>query len=504
MADVTVFGGTNVETVASNVSQQSYIQGQALANAIDQAFPSAVVYEGTTINPPNPSAEYLFVDSVTGPVDASGYAAIVVPASVSGATGPVTIDGGGTGSQTVLSGSQGMILIAQVGNESVDALGGSNFVFFDGVYSDSLYTGSGTTTVFGSTTNTTVNAGGADDLIRTEGGTTDVNLGTGASTVQITGGTVVVDGSSTSPTAPGFSLVMYASAAFTGTVTGGDGSYFIDASLGTGVFEGGSSGGNLIIGGSSVATLMGGGNNDSLYGGAGTTLIEGASGDETLTGAIGSYTSLVAGTGNDYFAIEGTDTVQLSVGAATVTVGSGSAYVVGDTNSGAISSSLVFQGGTEASTVIGGVGSVDISASLGGGYFKGGSSGNNLIYGDTQSGAGSVTILGGGAGDYLGGSSGGSDSLVAGAANETLASGTGNATMVGSGAGSDVFNFLQAAAGSTYTVDGFQSSDYLYYSGSNLPTGTADVGGNTTITLADSTKIVLETYGTSGINSGHS
>jgi Ca2+-binding RTX toxin-like protein len=174
--------------------------------------------------------------------------------------------------------------------------------------------------------------------------------------------------------------------------------------------------------------------------------------------------------------------------------------------------------------LFGGLGSDTVFATAGG-YFQGGTGGNNYISdNDLFVGGAPVTIVGGGNGDQLiaAGSSfadlsagsgnetlnaglsiandqlhagPGKDQLLAGTGNDTLFAGTGHATMTG-GLGTDTFTFQQGLAG-TVTISDFMTGDTVQLQGYG-PNEAQDAlanakisGGSTTLTLSDNTKITF-------------
>jgi len=151
---------------------------------------------------------------------------------------------------------------------------------------------------------------------------------------------------------------------------------------------------------------------------------------------------------------------------------------------------------TAANFVTGGAGSYYIVGGSGGGVFTGGSAGSNQLY----AGSGATTLVGGGANDLLWGGSGTSVLQAATSGFQDLVAGSGATTLIGAGSSGYVaFDFTQHTAGNTYIVQNFISSnDLLWLNNAADETaaisGATVTSGNTTLTLADNTKIVLQGF----------
>jgi hypothetical protein len=133
----------------------------------------------------------------------------------------------------------------------------------------------------------------------------------------------------------------------------------------------------------------------------------------------------------------------------------------------------------------------------------GGTGGDNFLFGGT----GATTLFGGGNGDQLiAANSAAAQALHAGAGNETLDGafsrgsdtfygGTGSATIT-AGSGTNLFVFTDGQAGGTASIEGFDSvrshidlQGYGKNEVANALKSQTVVGGTTTITLSDHTKI---------------
>lgn len=302
-------------------------------------------------------------------------------------------------------------------------------------------------------------------------------------------------------TNPGGTTVVFNTGGGSGTVVGGDGNKSINASTAIG-----------------FAVYTGGGN-DTISVGAGRNTVAAGAGQNSIT--LGTGTTQIRSTGND--------TVQVGAGNATIqAAGSNQDSVVG---------------GSGAMTIINGSGSANVNFSTqttaplssgsatafggaGGGYYRGGSNGNNLLIG----GAGAVTLQGAGNGDvliatgtsatqvlqagagnetllgslsstnnyFVGGP--GNDLIIAGSGNDTVFAGSGSETITG-GAGADTFIFSPTrSAGASITLTDFTPGvDHvtLNYGNSGLAASAAasarSVGATSShITLSDGTSITFQ------------
>jgi Ca2+-binding RTX toxin-like protein len=233
-------------------------------------------------------------------------------------------------------------------------------------------------------------------------------------------------------------------------------------------------GNNRIILGSGIDEAITSTGNDTIVSGSGLAEIDAGGGDNQIK----------TGSGEAIVTVEGNDTISAGSGLTAIqVVGSGTAYVFDK-----FGGTIVFSGGSAASTVSGGSGSVTASGGAGGGVFKGGSLGDNSITG----GSGAVTIVGGGGGDTLSGGSG--NALIqAGAGNETL----------NAGSGTDEFVFKpghDGGPGAIDTINNFNvANDTLWVGpgGPNNPDRSyaldhqTIVNGSDTIMLLDGTKLIL-------------
>lgn len=196
---------------------------------------------------------------------------------------------------------------------------------------------------------------------------------------------------------------------------------------------GGTGNGTYFVNGPSTLIDTGGTNfailNDTVGSevrfGDGNDTIIAGSGDDTVVAGRGDDLTFL-GAGNDSAFVQGNDTIFTGSGNDTVSVDFGNVFVTNE------SGNLTFINGQDASTVLGGSGSTTIFGGAGGGLYVGGAAGNNVM----TAGEGATTLIGGGAGDVLFAAGSTGDLLIAGSGNTTLSGGTStgsNTFMAGSG-----------------------------------------------------------------------
>lgn len=184
----------------------------------------------------------------------------------------------------------------------------------------------------------------------------------------------------------------------------------------------GGDGNDTLNGGDGNDVLYGNDGNDSLVGGNGLDSLAGGSGDDTLN-SINTSTdfgviSLVGGTGNDVYQVDGSFGIVEGLAEGIDTVRSrGSVYPLPDNVENLVLTSGTYAWGNNLNNEI-------IGNSL-----------NNLFYGE----GGNDEISGGTGNDTLNGDAG-SDTLNGDAGNDQISGGNGNDTLNG-GAGSDNFFF---------------------------------------------------------------
>lgn len=254
-------------------------------------------------------------------------------------------------------------------------------------------------------------------------------------------------------------------AVFAGAVSvlAGDGNDQINATAATlAVTLDGSSGNDIVTGGTQADLLMGGSGNDSivglagndnLYGGSGADTLTGGDGDDVLLGQVGDGDVLTGGLGND--TLSGGD------GIDNVTEG-------GNVNFTLTNSSLVGMGtdslvSIETATLLGGTGNNLIDATA--------SSRSVTLYG----GAGNDTLLGGTAADFISGQAG-NDSLSSGDGNDSVFGVDGN-DLINSGLGTDSVDggngndTISGDDGNDTLLGGFGNDSILGLAGDDLLLG---------------------------------
>ena len=184
-----------------------------------------------------------------------------------------------------------------------------------------------------------------------------------------------------------------------------------------------SEGGNLIALGDGSAAITTAGSSlpgDTVVAGNGAATVSGATykmynnfGQVSMMTADANATVFGGSGALDFAGGEGT----LVLGAGNSTVGGGVAGSQDEAFTGA--GTMTYNGQAEKGFLIAGTGSVTVHAGSGGGWYSGGSNGNNSL---TATGIGTV-LVGGGNGDILTGDANGWTYLVAGSGNETLVGG---------------------------------------------------------------------------------
>ncbi len=283
----------------------------------------------------------------------------------------------------------------------------------------------------------------------------------------------------------------------------------------------GSTGGVTLLGATGGSTLTGGDGPTTLDGEGDDTLVAGLGPTNVNTGAGGSNVTL-----NDTVASSVASSVT-SGGADTIMAGSGTVSVTVTGVRGGIiypqASRLNFIGGSGATILYVGTGSVQVQAGAGGGTFYAGRGGGSVL----TAGSGLVVFFGAANGDVLTAGGNANDTLIAGAGNEILFGGssTGSITLVGgsgidsmtaglgrttfvAGSGEDTMAvggvgdliiFRSGRAGGFDAIDNFRvGTDALQLIGYGageaeavLSTQTSDGSGGSLLRLDDGTRIDL-------------
>jgi len=195
--------------------------------------------------------------------------------------------------------------------------------------------------------------------------------------------------------------------------------------------------------------------NNSLNGGDGADTLLGGSGNDTLTGGAGAD-SLNGGAGNDTYVNPTGDTVTEAASAGTDTVQSNATF------------SLAALANVERLVLTGSANITGTGNALN--NLVSGNSGNNTLYGME-----------------------GNDTVNGGAGNDAINGGAGNDTMNG-GAGADTFTFGVSGTGND-RIEGFSTAEDRFGLGSGSFTGRTEAGGNTTLTHAGGTILIVGVTG---------
>jgi Ca2+-binding RTX toxin-like protein len=353
-----------------------------------------------------------------------------------GTAGNVSIVGGGSGDETIWSGSYDTITGGAanmtVGGAQYDTItGGTGYDFLDGSRgNESISGGAGGVKLIWSGAGDTINGGGGQETI----------------------GGVQND-----------------------TIIGGTGSEFIDGSAGQQVIVGGTAGqetiwggvGDTVYGGGDAAVTIGGGQYDTIIGGTGTERIDGWLGHQLIIGGttgdemlIGARTDTIQGGSG------GNEFIDVTAGYQQITGGTGGNETIwggpGDTINGGGGANVTI-GGVAFDTITGGSGTEFIDGSLG----------NQLI----TAGSGNETIWGG--------------------AGDTITAGAGKA-LIGLGAGPE-FIGAPTVGGGADTVTGFNlgAGDRILVPNATTATVNAllasatTANGSTTLTFGNGSTLTL-------------
>ena len=296
----------------------------------------------------------------------------------------VSIDAGAGTDMLVLAASGGITAVnfsVSAGSDQTvgDTVAVSNFEYLN---ASSLTSG---ITFTGSTGRNDVTMGSGDDVIDGNGGADNISAGAGNDTVTYRGSESTVDGGAGTNT-----LVMQAVATVnlsnadqtTGDLVTVTNFQNVNASaLSTGVSITGSSGVNIITGGSGADTIDGSGGADTLSGGTG---------DDTIA-YYGAETTIDGGTGTNTLQLHAATTVNL--GNADQTTGD-SVNVINFLNADAslVSAAVSITGTSAANTLSGGSGNDTIDGAGGADVINGGGGNDTVTYRGTE------TSIDGGAG----------------------------------------------------------------------------------------------------------
>ena len=469
MAQVTVQSGGYVTIADAAAGSAAATLQSAIATAINTAVGlngpvfTATVSGATAVPSPTGTQNEVLITDTTGGQSytvSSAYQYVLYDASAS--TDTVNLAPG----LEVLSGTVGGHFVGS-GGETV-ALGGGNNFF--------------ASTVTGPYVNADYVAAGAgnDTIVDNNGGTL---IGGGGSNLIISGsqaGAVDIISSGSHDTVWAMSSVVSAKSPFSGLYTG--------ATVH-------SSGSNALIFGNFVETssllVQDTGTNDTVVAGIGPATVS-AGGTGLLVGA---------GSGNLVFHGGAGSATVFGQAGANQTIDGGSGHVLFSDLGG----NATVNGGATQMTVFGGPGG-DVTfngASNGGGVMYQALSGNETL---NASGSSTGNVIA--AGNLLfGTNSGGADSLVGGAGNDTFFGGNASATMTG-GAGDNVFAFFKFLGTGTDVITDFNSNDSVFASGygdqaATLIQNAVTANGSTSVTLSDGTKITFTGMSSSSALTGH-
>lgn len=321
-----------------------------------------------------------------------------------------------------------------------------------------------------------------------------VTLGPGDQVYQATSGQAVVAGSGNDTviasaggvtvTGSGGHLTFFGGTGAS-SVFGGSGSSLIFGGTGGGHFISGTAGGNIL-----VSQGAAGGNTTLTGAGAGDQIFGSAKGNDVLIAGAGRESVLGGG---------GPTTIQGGSAASVIFTGSGSTEVYGGTGAG--------------DTIVGGSGTLAVTANAGDAIFG---NGGHLAVTGSSSGADSIV---GGAGGLAVTGTGGNMLVVGGSGASTIATGngaslifegTGSSTVTGGagsmqvevgsgkasvtdGTGPTAFDVVKGAAGGTDMLSGFKvgadTISLFGYAPGDVHVSTGS--GNTVVALADGTKIEI-------------
>jgi Ca2+-binding RTX toxin-like protein len=447
-----LIAGNNFSDTISASGSNITIQAGTGSNSLSASGSSDLVVSGS-------GSDTIMVSGANDTVDARTDASTV---TLSGSAGVFL--GGAAGFDLLDTGSSDTVF-AGTGAGFVTASGSAGVVFGSSgpLFLLTSVGGSSSETLFGGSGNTTVHGGGADGTYI---------LGTG-------------------------SLDVFANTGGSGRVFAGPGTTSVFGSFGAPI------GSDQVFGGSGNLVVAAGGSNDTVFAGSGGTTAFGSFGNPVGNSVIiGGSGALEANTGlsNDtVFAGSANSTLFLGTGNNLVLGGSGNLFAQFIDNTG--SSATIF-GGAGASTVFGNSGSnIDFFGSQGGvtmvalgerGAGNGetlnaaASSSQNILYGLS----GSISVVGGSGNDTLigGVTDAGTTTMTGGAGTNLFLFQHGNVN------GSDIITDLTASSGNLVDLFGYDS---VVGGGSRSAAnaalaGATFSGGNTSITLADGTKITFD------------
>jgi hypothetical protein len=305
------------------------------------------------------------------------------------------------GSGTIYASGSDTAALSGPASTFIGGSGGANSVNASGAAAAVTLAGAGNT-LLTTAQNATIISGGSSDVIATSGTNANARITvTGNATIQNTGSSDTIAASGSGAffgsfagsaggqidfvnSGTGSSSVIAGLDVATGAISSA-GSVTVSAGAGGGVYDGGISGNNSLIGGSGVVTLFSAGISNTIYANGAAT----GSAYNLLNAFSGGNDTLIAGSGttnNTFFAGIGTESI-LSSGSGTQNffVGTeGSETISGSTVAGAVNN-FIFQ----QSTAQGGGTDVLINFKPGNGYINlgSGSTSVNILSFESLSGA---------------------------------------------------------------------------------------------------------------------
>ena len=341
-------------------------------------------------------------------------------------------------------------LAGDFGNDSMTGDDGDDSII-GGNGNDYITGGLGHDDIRGGEGNDTIGAGNGDDTVFGDGGNDIINGAEGAN--RLLGG----EGHD--------------------TITSGSGADAIDTGGGL----------NLVNSGAGNDTITGGSRNDTIHAGNGDDLIVGGNGNDYLTGGLGQDT-INGGANHDYIlAAEGDDVVYAGWGSDTVYGGDGHDLIADRSTSSAywgtgnqffgMEGNDTLTGGQQRDTILGGNGNDEIRGRNGQDLLAGGD-GDDRILGDDDNllsdhdhndtiygGNGNDWLFGGGGHDSIDGNTG-TDTLLGGAGDDLLNGGVGDDFLFGGlgrdtltgGPGADRF-FISSFSADVSVITDYNADD---------------------------------------------
>lgn len=374
MATVTVAGGNGVEyrlnyglSPGDAVSQLA----AAINEQVARGNVSSQMYHGGLQPPATPAGRVglAVFPGINNQVNLTLAEKIVL---VNGG-GPNTIAGGGGTGQQVLA-DDGDLTYFTGGGSGTIATGNGRNVIGSTSGSFNITTGSGDDTILGLGGTVTATGGTGHNVMFTGTGQTsyvargdDTVLGVG-DTTGLGSDTVGVEASQSLRIAHNANSLTFVNGGGSSTVYGGfgssgTGSATVFGGRGGGIFQGGKTGHNVLLGQEGTVTLFGGGEADLLYvAGTGTNLLVAGTGNETLLGAANS----------------------------------GGSYYFAGNNSASAAANTQIAAGNNADSVIAGTGNLTVDGGLGADLFvfaNGQAGGSTVIDGFRQGEGDRVTLV---------------------------------------------------------------------------------------------------------------